>query len=94
MAYWNDTALTWDDTLLTTWDSLTDTISCQTASLNLTSFPEAYPNRIPEDVYDSLGGNAGSIWNATGPNDTWNSNSDVWGTFGFIFVKYGPTYNP
>lgn len=29
-------------------------IICHTAVLNITTFQEVYPNRIPEDVYDSL----------------------------------------
>ena len=45
-----------------------DDIVCVTAYLGNNSFPEIYPNRIPEDVYDSLEGNPSFVYVMFGPS--------------------------
>lgn len=44
------------------------TFNLITASINPTQFQEAYPNRIPEDIYDSLANNPNLIFSPYGPS--------------------------
>lgn len=43
-------------------------IICTTSALNITSFPEAYQNRIVEDIYDSLEEQPDFIYVPYGPS--------------------------
>ena len=43
-------------------------IVCVTAVLNITTFQEVYPNRVPEDIFDSLQGNPDFVFVPYGPS--------------------------
>jgi hypothetical protein len=64
-----------------------------TAVATGTNFQETYPNRIPEEIYDSSGGTLMEVWNTISSTGVWNSKYDTWRTTGFIFCPYGPTLN-
>lgn len=90
LSFWDDTVSTWDS-LFGVWDSNFNAVPC--AAITAPAFPEVYPNRIPEDIYDSFGGELMDVWNSAAASGVWDSTIDVWGQIGFIFVVYGPTLN-